>query len=316
MPLLPEAVLALVGIGAFYVFPTDLGFLTTVVTTAILVLSLDLLLGYTGIATLGQAAMFGTGAYAAGLFALHVSADPILGLAVGAATAAVVALVSGALLMRTHGLAFLMLTIAVAELILAAANSFSGVTGGMDGLYGFAVAPLFGVFGFDFYGRTGYLYSLGVLVAVFFVLRRLMGSAFGLSARGLRSDRTRMSALGAPVYAQLLVVYTIGGAIAGLGGALSAQTTSVVGLDSLSFTLSAEALVMLVLGGTGRLYGALVGTVIFMGVHHIAANIDPATWMLVIGALLIVTVLALPRGLLQLFESTVARLYRAELSHE
>lgn len=308
VPLLPEACILTVGIVCFYIFPSNLGFLTEIVVMALFVLSLDLLLGYTGIATLGQAAMFGAGAYCAGLFAMYVHPDPLIGLLVAGIIGAGIALVSGSFMLRTHGLSFIILTIAVAELLFAVANQAQDITGGDNGLYGFSIAPLFGVFDFDFYGRTGFLYSLSVLALSFFFMRRLVRSPFGLAARGLREDQERMRALGYPVYRHLMMIYAIAGCVAGVAGGLSAQTVQVVGLQSLSFTLSAEALVMLILGGTGRLYGALIGTVVFMVVHHMAADLDPSNWMLFIGLLLVITVLFLPKGLMQLFDMIMARI--------
>lgn len=307
---IPELIALVVGLGSFFAFPSNLGFMTEIVIMILLVLSLDLLLGYTGIASLGQAAMFGGGAYCAGLFALHVHSDPLLGLIMAALFGGLMAGLSGLLFLRAHGLSFIILTIAFGSLAFAVANQLNWLTGGDDGLYGYMMAPLFGAFEFDFFGRTGFLYSLGILLVVFYGLRRLVNSPFGLSAQGIREDRQRMTSLGFPVYRVMLMVYIIAGAIAGIAGALSAQTIQVVGLQSLSFTLSAEALVMLILGGTGRLYGAIIGTVVFMVVHHYAADLDPSTWMLVIGLMLIAVVLFLPKGMVQLVDMTRNKLSR------
>lgn len=307
---LPEFIGLAIGVGCFFAFPSNLGFMTEIVIMALLVLSLDLLLGYTGIATLGQAALFGGGAYSAGLFALHVHGDPLLGLAMGAAAGGVLALASGLLFLRAQGLSFIILTVAFGSLAFAVANQAQDITGGNDGLYGYYMAPLFGQFEFDFFGRTGFLYSLGVLLVVFYGLRRLVNSPFGLTAKGIREDRQRMTALGFPVYRVTLLIYVVAGSIAGLGGALSAQTIQVVGLQSLSFTLSAEALVMLILGGTGRLYGAVIGTVLFMTVHHFASDLDPSSWMLVIGLMLIAVVLFFPKGMVQLFDRSLNLIQR------
>lgn len=307
---LPEIIGLAIGVGCFFAFPSNLGFMTEIVIMVLLVLSLDLLLGYAGIATLGQAALFGGGAYGAGLFALHVHGDPLLGLAIGAAAGGILALVSGLLFLRAQGLSFIILTVAFGSLAFAMVNQAQDVTGGNDGLYGYMMAPLFGQFEFDFFSRTGFLYALGVLLLVFYGLRRLVNSPFGLTTQGIREDRQRMTALGFPVYRITLLIYVIAGAIAGIAGALSAQTIQVVGLQSLSFTLSAEALVMLILGGTGRLYGAVIGTVLFMTVHHFASDLDPSTWMLVIGLMLIAVVLFFPKGMVQLFDLGVHRVKR------
>jgi branched-chain amino acid transport system permease protein len=308
VPFLPELVIAALGIAAFFLFPDDLALLMRILITALFVLSLSLVLGQAGIATLGHAAFLGIGAYSAGLFALHISGDPIFGLVVGGIAGALVAIVSGALLLRTHGLTFLMLTIAVAQILYELANQASWLTGGDDGLSGYRIDPIFGVFKFDFYSRTGYLYVLVVLVLSYFAIRRLVESPFGLSIRGIRSDQSRMQALGSDVHRQLLVVFTIGGFFAGLAGALTAQTSQVVGLSSLGFSASGDALVMLIVGGSRRLSGAIIGTIVFMVIHHFASAINPYHWQFVIGALLVACVLALPNGLVGLIDIVRAKL--------
>ena len=294
---LPEAALLAIGLLAFVLMPEDLGLGTRILIGSLFALSLDLVLGYAGVVTLGHAAMFGVGAYAAGIFAVRVSADPLLGLAIGAGAGAAMALVSGFLVLRTHGLTSVMITLAIAQLVLEVASKWSAVTGGDDGLSGIAAAPLFQVFEFDFLGRTGYLYALGLLVVCFALMRRLVHSPFGLTCVGIREDRERMSSLGCNVQRHLMIIYVIGGTFAGIAGALSAQVTQVVGLSSLGFAHSAEVLVILVLGGTGRLWGAIVGTVVFMVVHEVAAAVDPLRWMFVIGGLLLLVVLVLRGGI-------------------
>ncbi len=305
LPLVPEIVIACVGVGAFYVFPDDLAFLTQIVITAILVLSLSLVLGQAGIATLGQAAYYGAGGYAAGLFAIHVWPDPLAGLVVGALFGAALAAVTGLLLLRTHGLSFLMLTIALLQILYEVANRARAVTGGDDGLPGIAPNPVLG-FEFDLFSQTAYLYALAVLVAAYLLLRKIFESPFGLTCRGIRSDRGRVTALGGNVYLHLLAVFTMGGGFAGLAGALSAQTAGVVGLNSLTFGFSGNVLVMLILGGARRLPGALIGTVIFMVIQHVASTINPYHWLFVIGGLLIAGVLVLPNGIVSLFDAPLA----------
>jgi branched-chain amino acid transport system permease protein len=287
-------IVAVVGLVAWFALPEQLGLLTRLLTTALLVLSLDLVVGVAGLATLGHAALFGAGAYAAGIFALRVMPDPLLGLVVGIAAGAGVALASGAFLLRYQGFTLLMLTVAVAQILASLANKARDWTGGDDGLTGFAPGPLFGQFSFDLEGRTAALYALAVLVLGLYVARRVVDSPFGLAVRGIHENRARMAALGTPVFARLLAMYTLAGALAGAAGALSAQTNAIVGLDSLGFALSAEALVMLVLGGTGRLSGALVGAAVFTLLHHTAASINPYHWLFVIGGALMVVVLLPP----------------------
>lgn len=307
VPLLPEICLAAIGLGAMWLLPGDLSFLTRIVTAALFVLSLDLVLGYAGIVTLGHAALFGAGAYAAGVYAIHVTAEPLSGLLVGGLCGGLVAAVTGAMLLRTHGLTCLMMTIAIAQILLEILNKWRGLTGGDDGLSGIMVEPIFGVIEFDFLGRVGFLYSLATLVLSFWIMRRLVHSPFGLTCIGVREDRFRMTALGASVYRHTLVMYVAGGIFAGIAGALMAQTTQVVGLGSLGFTWSAEALVMLVLGGMGNLWGAIFGTILFMVVHHFASAIDPFKWMFVIGALLVAVVLLFPEGLVQAIQKSAMK---------
>lgn len=294
---LPALVLV-VGLAAVALWPEQLGLVSRIAVTALLVLSLDLVVGIAGLATLGQSALFGTGAYAAGLLALHLNADPLLGLLLGSLAGSTVALLSGAFLLRYHGFTFLMLTVAVGQILLSLASTFRDLTGGDDGLSGFVMKPLLGWFEFDLAGRTAALYSIGVLVLVLYALRRVVDSPFGLAVRGIHENRARMAALGTPVKARLLAMYSLAGAVAGLAGALSAQTNAIVALDSLGFALSAEVLVMLVLGGAGRLSGALIGALVFTLLHHTASSINPYHWLFVIGVALMGVVLLPPERLL------------------
>jgi branched-chain amino acid transport system permease protein len=287
-------ILLAVGLLACAAMPEQLGLLTRIFITALLVLSLDLVVGVAGLATLGHAAMFGVGAYAAGIFALQVQPDPLLGLGVGIAAGATVAWLSGAFLLRYQGFTFLMLTVAVSQILLNLAQKARDWTGGDDGLSGFVMGPIFGKFDFDLEGQVAAYYALAVLVVLFYAARRLVDSPFGLAVRGIHENRARMAALGTPVFARLWVMYTVAGAIAGAAGALSAQTNAVVGMDSLSFSLSAEALVMLILGGAGRLTGALIGAAVFTLLHHTASSINPYHWLFVVGALLMLVVLVSP----------------------
>jgi branched-chain amino acid transport system permease protein len=287
-------VLLAIGLLACTLMPEQLGLLTRIFVTALFVLSLDLVVGVAGLATLGHAALFGTGAYAAGIFALHAFPDPLIGLGVGILAGAALAGLSGAFLLRYQGFTFLMLTVAISQILLSLAQKARDWTGGDDGLAGLVMGPLLGRFEFDLEGQVAAHYALAVLVVLFYGARRLVDSPFGLAVRGIHENRARMTALGTPVFARLWVLYTVAGAIAGAAGALSAQTNAVVGMDSLSFAFSAEALVMLILGGAGRLTGALVGAAVFTLLHHTASSINPYHWLFVVGALLMLVVLVSP----------------------
>ncbi|MEQ1406796.1 branched-chain amino acid ABC transporter permease [Neorhizobium sp. Rsf11] len=309
--LIGTLLIIVIGMIGYYLFPNNLALLTRMTAIALLVLSLDLVTGYCGVATLGHAALFGAGAYGAGIAAAHFGiSEPLTMTLVGALAGSAAGLVSGVVILRAHGLAQLVLSIAVIHLFHEAANKASAWTGGSDGLSGIMPEAIFGLFEFDLWGQTAYIYGLVLLIIVFVALRILVRSPFGMLARGVREDRIRITAMGASVNSVLLRMYVISGAVAGIGGALSAISTQVVGLDSLSFTLSAEALVMLVLGGTGSLYGAMIGTMVFMWFEDTLSAINPFHWLTIIGALLVAVVLFAPKGLYGSTAGFVNRLRR------
>lgn len=294
----PEFVFWLLPVAAYFVFPEDLSLLSQIAITALFALSLDLILGYAGIVSLGHAAFFGIGAYAAGLLARNGLGDPLLGLAASAGIAAVVGFVTSFLVLRGADLTRLMVTLGVALMLYEAANKLTAITGGLDGLQGVEIAPLLGRFGFDMYGRTAYVYCVAVLFVLFWVARRIVHSPFGLALHGIRLNVLRMPALGSPVNARLVAVYTLGAAYAGVAGALLTQTTQFVSIDVLSFARSAELLLILVLGGTGRLYGAVIGAAVFMTAHHLLSGINPQYWRFWLGLVLIVVVLFARDGIM------------------
>lgn len=261
-------------------------------------LSLDLLLGYAGIVSLGHAAYFGVGAYTAGLLASHGWGEPISGLLAGGVAAALVGWVASFLVVRGRDLTQLMVTMGIGLMLFEAANKAASVTGGVDGLSSMVMGKVLGLFEFDLYGKVAYVYSLVVLFLVFVVVRRMVHSPFGLGLRGLHHGPKRMPAIGASVYRRQIVIFTIGAGVAGIAGALLAQTTQFVGLDSLSFHRSAELLIMLVLGGSGRLYGGLVGAAVFMLAQNTLADLNPVYWQFWIGLLLVLVVLFARGGVL------------------
>ena len=284
----------------WFLFDDQLAFASQVLITILFALSLDLVLGFAGIVTLGHAAFFGTGAYAAGIYAIHVSPEPLSGLLVAGVAAGVVGLASGFVILRTHGLTQLMLTLAIAALLGEAANKASFLTGGNDGLQGIEISPVLGIFRFDLYGRTAYLYSAAVLFCGWFFLRRLVHSPFGRSLIGTRENAARMHAIGAPVRQRLLMAYTIAAVIAGAAGGMLAQTTQFVGLGTLGFERSGELVIMLVFGGIGRLYGAFAGAALYMIAQDQLAKYDPVFWNFWIGLLLVLVVLFARGGVLGL----------------
>jgi branched-chain amino acid transport system permease protein len=281
----------------YVLLPHYLALATQVMIMIAFALALDLALGYGGIATLGHAAFFGIGAYAAGLYALKISGEPISGLLVAAVAAGLAGIASGALILRTRGLTLVTLTLAIATMLHEFANSWKSLTGGADGLYGFRIAPVLGRFPFDLFGRTGFLYAAAVLACLFFLSKALVNSPFGLTMRGIRDNPVRMRMLGVPVKRRLITLYAISAAVAGIAGGLSAQVTKLVGLDSLAFSLSGNVLVMLILGGTGSLYGAFLGATAFVVLSDRAAAVSPFHWLFALGILLILAVRYAPQGL-------------------
>jgi branched-chain amino acid transport system permease protein len=295
----------------FYLFPDYLQLASQIAITALFALSLDLILGYAGIVSLGHAAFFGTAAYSAALFSKFVWGEPLTGLIVGTAAAALLGYASSFVIARFRHLTLIMITLGLGLLLQEAANSASWLTGGSDGFQGMNVWPLLGRFDWDLYGYTAYSYSLIVLFVVFLAARRLVHSPFGLALRGIRENPVRMPAIGAASRTHIRTVYTISAAMAGVAGALIAQTTQAVALDSLSFERSADLLVMVVLGGAGRLYGGLVGAIIFMVARDQFSGIAPQYWYFWIGLLLVVVVIFLPNGILGGLSQLTARWRRS-----
>jgi len=262
-----------------------------VMITALFALSLDVILGYAGIVSLGHAAFFGLGAYTAGVLAVHGWGEPITGLLCAGAVAAAAGFAASFLVVRGEDLSRLMITLGVCLVLHEAANQATWLTGGADGLSDVPMWRLAGVLRFDLAGRTAYWYSAAVALGGFVLVKRLVSSPFGLSLRAIREGARRMPAIGAPVGRRLVAAFTIGAGLAGLAGGLLAQTTQFVGLEVLDFQRSAAVLIMLALGGTGRLYGAFVGTALFMVLQDLLARQDPVYWQFWIGVLLVAVVL-------------------------
>ena len=305
-----EIVFWLLPLAAFFVLPGYLVLGSQILIVSLFALSLDLILGYAGIVSLGHAAFFGIGAYTAGLLAVHGWGEPLTGLLLAGAIAAVVGFLVSFLVVRGEDLARLMVTLGIGLLLYEAANKAAFITGGVDGLSGVAMWKLLGVFPFDLGGKAAYVYSLAVLFLLFMLMRRLVNSPFGLSLRGVREGSKRMPAIGAPVRNRQVLIFTIAAGVAGIAGGLLAQTTQFVGLEVLGFPRSAELLIMLVLGGAGRLYGALIGAALFMVAQEVLSGINPVYWQFWIGLLLVVAVLFARGGIMGAAEAWYARLRR------
>ena len=258
---------------------------------ALFALSLDLILGYTGIVSLGHAAFFGIGAYSAALFAKFIMPDPLVGLVVGMGAAGLLGALCSTTILRGTDLTRLMVTLGMGLILMELANKLDWLTGGADGLQGVVMGPLLGRFAFDLYGRLAAWYSLAVLLIVFVMARRLVHSPFGASLKAIRDNRLRAMAIGIPVNSRLAVVYTVAATLAGAAGALLAQTSGFASLDVFEFHRSADVLLILVIGGVGWLYGGLAGAIVFKLMQDALSSITPQYWMFWIGLFLVVLVL-------------------------
>jgi len=287
-----EAVFWVLVIACAWLFPSRYLIMTDIVRLALFAMSLDLILGYAGIVSLGHAAFFGVGAYSAGLLALHgIINEPVLALLAAGLAATTVGFLTSFLVIRGADLTRLMVTLGIALLLEALAERFSNITGGTDGLQGIEMQPIFGLFAFDMFGKTGFFYCLIVMFLLFLLARRIVNSPFGLSLRAIRNNPLRAAAIGVPVNRRLIAVYTLAAFYAGIAGALFTQTTALASLDVFSFERSADLMLLLVIGGTGYLYGGLIGAVVFKMLQEVFSTLTPQYWQFWIGLVLVAIVL-------------------------
>jgi branched-chain amino acid transport system permease protein len=287
-----EVVLWCLALSCAFLFPSRFLIMTEIVRLALFALSLDLILGYAGIVSLGHAAFFGVGAYCAGLLALHgIVTEPVLALLVAGLVATAVGFLTSFLVIRGVDLTRLMVTLGIALLLEALAERYSNITGGTDGLQGIEMAPIFGLFSFDMFGKVGFFYSLAVLFVLFLLARRIVHSPFGLSLRAIKNNPLRAAAVGVPVNRRLIAIYTLAAFYAGISGALFTQTTALASLDVFAFERSADLMLVLVIGGGGYLYGGLIGAVAFKMLQEFFSNITPQYWQFWIGLVLVLIVL-------------------------
>ena len=307
----PEFLPWIIALGGFFLLPEYLALGARILIFILFALSLDLILGYGGIITLGHSAFFGLGAYTAGILSAKLGVnDNFLQLAAAAAASALLGAATGAVILRTKALTLLMLTLAITAILLEIANKWTSMTGGADGLSGVKTDPILGYFKFDIFGKTAFIYCLFALFIGWLVVRRIIYSPFGAMLTGIRENTQRMHAVGAPVYWRLVLIYTISATMAGVAGALLTQVNQFVGLNVLGLEPSGDLLVMLILGGVGRLYGAFVGPVVYIVVQDTLAKQYPEYWYLGIGALLIVVVLFARGGVLGISDSLLRKLRR------
>ena len=296
-------------------FPSRYLIMTDILRLALFALSLDLILGYAGIVSLGHAAFFGVGAYSAGLLTLHgIIGEPVFALVIAGLVATGVGFATSFLVIRGVDLTRLMVTLGIALVLEALAERFSNITGGTDGLQGIEMQPILGLFAFDMFGKTGFFYCLIVLFLLFLLARRVMHSPFGLSLRAIRNNPLRAAAIGIPVHSRLIAIYTLAAFYAGISGALFTQTTALASLEVFSFERSADLMLVLVIGGAGYLYGGLIGAVVFKILQEFFSTITPQYWQFWIGLVLVLIVLIgrgrIHRGVLVLPNQLIRRFAR------
>jgi branched-chain amino acid transport system permease protein len=287
----PEVAFWLAALASVFLLPNKHLILTEIAILALFALSLDLVLGYAGIVSLGHAAFFGFGAYVAGILAKYgIVKEPVLAMLAAGAAAAALGFVSSFLVLRGSDLTRLMVTLGVALVLREIANRLD-ITGGADGLQGIVMEPVLGHFAFDIFGRTAYVYSLIVLFILFVIARRIVHSPFGLSLRSVRGNPLRASAIGIHVNGRLVAIYTVAAGYAGIAGALLTQATQFASLSVLDFERSADVLLMLIIGGTGYLYGGVIGAILFKLLQDYLASVTPQYWQFWLGLVLVTMIM-------------------------
>jgi len=309
----PELALWIVAFALAFIFPSRALLFNEVAILALFALSLDIVLGYAGIVSLGHGAFFGLGAYVAGLLAkagagAGLLSDPTFGLLSSGIVCAFVGYITSFLVLRGADLTRLMVTLGVALIFQELANRMAWLTGGADGLQGVMPGKILGLFEFDLFGRNAYLYSLTVLLLLFIVARKVINSPFGVSLRAIKGNALRAGAIGINVNRRLNGAYTMGAAYAGVAGALLAQTTAFVSLDVLDFHRSADVMLIVIFGGVGTLYGAIIGAAAFKMLYDLLAAATPQYWQFWLGLILVLLVLFVRGGVMGLVGGLYSRL--------
>jgi branched-chain amino acid transport system permease protein len=286
-----ETAFWLAAVGTVFLLPSKHLILTEIAILALFALSLDLVLGYAGIVSLGHAAFFGFGAYCAGILAKYgIVKEPILAMLVTGLATMLLGFITSFLVLRGSDLTRLMVTLGVALVLREVANQLE-ITGGADGLQGIDMQPILGHFAFDIFGKTAYIYTLIVLFILFLIARRIVHSPFGLSVRSVKGNPLRAAAVGINVNGRLVAIYTIAAGYAGIAGALLAQKEQFVSLSVLDFERSADVMLVVIIGGAGYLYGGIIGAVLFKLVQDYLANVTPQYWQFWLGLVLVMMIM-------------------------
>jgi branched-chain amino acid transport system permease protein len=261
---------------------------------AILAMSLDLLLGYTGMPSLGHAAFFGLGAHFVVLLGVHYGVDPWIGLGLGVIAAAAYATIVGYLSVRSSGVTFLMLTMAFSQLLYSVSLRWRDMTGGTDGVSGLPRPTLFGLSLED--AVPMYLLIVAAFVLSYLFLRRLIAAPLGRSFIGIRENEDRMRTIGYPVARYKLLSFVIGGALGGFAGGLYGIFNGFVSAEVFHWTLSGDILIMVIVGGSGTLIGPAIGAAVLLLAKYLVSSYIES-WMLVVGVVFIACVLSFRDGI-------------------
>lgn len=293
-PVVAAVVVVVLAVVPLFLAPFATTTLTRVLVFALLAVSLDLLVGVTGLPSLGHAAYFGAGAYAAGWVSIHVSAAVPLPLLVGAVVGGLAAAATGWVAVRSHGVFFLMLTLAIGEVLAQVAQTWDSVTGGANGLAGIPAARVGG----EALVNAGFLYWYVLVVAIvgFAVVWLVARSPFGAALRGVRDNEPRMRALGYPTALYKYAAFVLAGTVAGAAGALLAAQQRLVTPADLGFTTAAIVLLAVIIGGAGSLWGPAIGAALVILVRDALGPTLAGHGELALGLVFIAVVYLLPRG--------------------
>ena len=273
-----------------------LSMLTKVLIFAIFAISLDIVLGYTGLLSLGHAAFLGVAGYTSGILMVRYGIDNFWVLIpVAIVAAGVFAAIIGYLALRVSGIFFLLVTLAFGQLLYVAAVKWRAITGGTDGLVGI-VYPDLGIPGFTLTASSYYFLTFAAFVICFFLLHRITNSAFGRALVGIRENEVRMQCLGYNTWAHKYIAFIIGGVFAGVAGALFAHFYGVMVPDHLAIMTSSTAMLMVIIGGAGTLFGPFAGAVVIVLFEHFASIYSPERWPLILGGVFVLSVLFLRGG--------------------
>jgi branched-chain amino acid transport system permease protein len=278
------------GLGSYY-----LGLLTQMLIFGLFAMSLDLLIGYTGLASLGHAAYFGVAAYVTGLAALEMGWGLALALPAGVLAAGLTGSVFGLLALRARGSYLLMITLALAQVMWGIATGWRTVTGGDDGLANIP-RPDLGLPWSLAENRPFYYFVLAVGAVAVILMVRLVRSPFGYALRGIRESETRMLALGYDVWRYKYTAFVISCLFAGLAGVLYVYFNRFVSPDFIHVTRSAEVLLMVILGGAGTLIGPAIGAAVIVFLENIVSAYTQR-WLMILGFVYVLVTLFAPRGL-------------------